>query len=61
MTRGPDYQKDRSDRQIARILAAVADGPLTAKHLPRPADSVLRVVRAVVAEEGGRGRRHGRR
>lgn len=33
MTRPADYQKYRSDRQIERILAAIADAPMTAKQL----------------------------
>lgn len=33
MPRGPDYQKDRSDRQKARIMDALADGPMNTKAL----------------------------
>lgn len=33
MTRAPDFQGSRSERQIARILAALADGPKTMQQI----------------------------
>jgi predicted ArsR family transcriptional regulator len=33
MTRGPDYQKERSERQEQRILEALRTGPMTAHQL----------------------------
>lgn len=33
MPRGPDYQKERSERQQQRIIAALTDGPATAEQI----------------------------